>query len=127
MKTVNDLNALIPTLTELLSKNEHDFENCEYEKEEDGWGASESSTDNYFSYEKDGWLIEVEYKCFGMWESDPGDYLTPSSITLVKAWGMIDSIFASHYDEQTDEETEFTGDDLKVLEFALNKALERLS
>lgn len=73
MKTISDLNALIPTLVDLLSSNDHEIGESYYEQDEDGWGRCDDSTTNYFCYEEDGWLIEVTYECCGEWDNDPGD------------------------------------------------------
>lgn len=127
MKTISDLNALIPTLVEQLSNNDHEIGESYYEQDEDGWGRCDDSTTNYFSYEEDGWLIEVTYECCGEWSNDPGDYWTPSSCDLRKAWGEITEITASHYDEDTDEETKFSDDDVKDLWIALAKVLENIA
>lgn len=127
MKTISDLNALIPTLVDLLARQDHEIGESYYEQDEDGWGRCDDSTTNYFYYEEDGWLIEVTYECCGEWDNDPGDYWTPPSCDLRKAWGEITEITASHYDEDTEEETEFSKDDLKELLSALDKVLEDIA
>ena len=124
MKTIADLNALIPTLVDLIRNNDHEIGESYYEQDEDGWGRCDDSTPNYLCYEKDGWLIEIYYECCGEWDNDPGDYWTPPSSDLVRAWGELTEITAYHYDEDTDEETEFSGNDLNELWSAINNALE---
>lgn len=71
MKTIADLNALIPTLVELIRNNDHEIGESYYEQDEDGWGRCDDSTTNYLCYEEDGWLIEVTYECCGEWDNDP--------------------------------------------------------
>ena len=79
MKTKADLDALIPTLVDLLTSQ------------------------------------------------DPGDYWTPPSSDLRKAWGEVTEILVSHYDDDTDEESEFEEDDLKDLWSAIDKELEDIA
>ena len=51
MKTIADLNALIPTLVDLLRKNGHEIGESYYDQDEDGWGLCDDSTTNYLCYE----------------------------------------------------------------------------
>lgn len=127
MKTIADLNALIPTLVDLLRKNGHEIGESYYDQDEDGWGLCDDSTTNYFCYEEDGWLIEVTYECCGEWDNDPGDYLTPPSCDLRRAWGEVTEITATHYDEDTDEESEFSDEDVKILWSALDEELKDIA
>lgn len=126
MKSKSDLNALIPTLVGQLLKKGHEIGESYFEQDEDGWGRCDDSTTNYFCYEEDGWFIEVTYECCGEWDNDPGDYWTPPSSNLRKAWGEVTEITASHYDEDTDEESEFSEEDLCELWEELNKSLEHI-
>nr|DAF09571.1 MAG TPA: hypothetical protein [Caudoviricetes sp.] len=126
MKSKSDLNALIPTLVEQFLKKGHEIGESYFEHDEDDWGRCEDSTTNYFCYEEDGWFIEVTYECCGEWDNDPGDYWTPPSSDLIRAWGEVKEISASHYDEDTDEESEFSEDDLCELWEELNKSLEHI-
>lgn len=123
MKTASDLNNLIPQLTDLVLDNPEIGE-CYYGRCEDDY--DETLADNYVCYEEDGWCIEISFKCCGEWDNDPGDYWTPPSSGLRRAWGEVTEITAYHYDEETDEETEFSNDDLNELWNALDKALEKL-
>lgn len=127
MKTIDDLKALIPTIVEQFSKNDHEIGESYFEQDEDGWGRCNDYTDNYFSYEEDGWLIEVSYKCCGEYDNDPGDYWTPPCCDLIKAWGEVTEITASHYDENTDEESEFSDNDLNELWDALDNELKDIA
>lgn len=126
MKSKSDLNALIPTLVEQFLKKGHEIGESYFEHDEDDWGRCDDSTTNYFCYEEDGWFIEVTYECCGEWDNDPGDYWTPPSSDLIRAWGEVKEISASHYDEDTDEESEFSEDDLCELWEELNKSLEHI-
>ncbi len=38
MKSISDLNALIPTLVDLLTSQDHEIGESYYEQDEDGWG-----------------------------------------------------------------------------------------
>lgn len=127
MKSKSDLNALIPTLVEQLSNSDHEIGESYFEQDEDGCGRCDESTTNYFYYEENGWSIEVTYECFGEWDHDPGDYWTPPSSDLIRAWGEVTKITAFHYDKNTDEESEFSEDDVKELWSALDKVLEDIA
>lgn len=127
MKTIDDLKALIPTLSELLAKSDHEIGVSYFERDEDGWCVCDDYADNYFCYEEDGWSVEVSYKCCGEWDNDSGDYWTPPSCGLRKAWGEVTEISAYHYDDNTDEETTFEDKDLNELWTALDKVLEDIA
>ena len=92
MKTIADLNALIPTLVELLHNNDHEIGESYYEQDEDGWGRCDEPATNYLCYEDNGWLIEITYECCAESYNDPGDYWTPPSHDLKGAWGKVTEI-----------------------------------
>ena len=127
MKTIADLNALIPTLVELLRNNDHEIGDSYIEQDEDGWGRCDEPASNYLCYEEDGWLIEVTYECCGEWDNDPGDYWTPPSCDLRRAWGEVTEITATHYDEDIDEESEFSEEDVNKLWIALDEELKDIA
>lgn len=127
MKTISDLNAIIPAIIEKFEKEEHQIGESYYEPDEDGWGRCDDYTDNYFVYEEDGWFIEVSYKCCGDWIYDSGDYWTPPSRDLRRAWGEVTEISVCHYDDDTDEESVLDGNDLAGLWCALDKSLEKIA
>lgn len=127
MKTIADLNALIPTLVELIRNNDYEIGESYYEQDEDGWGRCDDSTTNYLCYEEDGWLIEVTYECCGEWDNDHGDYWTPPSCDLRRAWGEVTEITATHYDEDIDEESEFSEEDVNKLWIALDEELKDIA
>ena len=127
MKTIDDLKALIPTIVEQFSKNDHEIGESYFEQDEDGWGRCDDSITNYFCYEEDGWLIEVTYECCGEWDNDPGDYWTPPSCDLRRAWGEVTEITATHYDEDIDEESEFSEEDVNKLWIALDEELKDIA
>jgi hypothetical protein len=115
MKTVKDLNELIPSLINLVLDNPEIgtryFGNCEDDYEEE-WAY------NRAIYDENGWYIEIEYRCIA-----DEDYDCHSSLT--KAWGEIESIEASH-DDENGGYIEFTDNDLNELKKEINKALERI-
>lgn len=116
MKTLLELNALIPTIIKLMNKEEPkigDYQEGEYEE-------------NSFTYEEDGWVIEIDYNCTGYWciERETWDY--PGCCEVTSGWGEVEEIRASHYDEETDEETEFSEEDLTDLYKAVNENLKEL-
>lgn len=127
MKTTTDLNALIPAIVELLKNNGHEIGESYCERDEDGWGRCDESISNYLCYEEDGWFIEITYECCGEWVYAPGDYWTPPSCDLRSAWGEVKEITAYHYDEETDEETEFGEEDLNELWRALDEELKDIA
>lgn len=127
MKTIEDLKALIPTIVNLFKDNHHEIGESYYEQDEDGWGRCEDCTTNYFIYDEDGWLIEVTYECCGEWYNDPGDYWNPPCYDLIRGWGEVTEITASHYDEETGDKTEFGVDDLDELWKLLDEELKDIA
>ena len=127
MKTKDDLNALIPTIVELFSNNDHEIGESYIEQDEDGCGWCNESVVNSFYYEEYGWCIEITYECCGEWDKDPGDYWTPPSCHLRKAWGEVTEINVYHYDEETEEESEFSEDDIEDLWKALDEELKNIA
>lgn len=127
MKTIEDLKVLIPTIVDLFNNTNHEIGESCYEQDEDGWGRCEDSTTNYFTYDEDGWLIEVTYECCGEWCNDPGDYWNPPCYDLIRGWGEVTAITASHYDEETGDKTEFSVDDLDELWKVLDEELKDIA
>ncbi len=127
MKTKADLDAIIPAIVEKLSNNGHEIGESYYERDEDGWGRCDDSTTNYLCYEEDGWFIEITYECCGELDNDPGYYWNPPSCVLRKAWGEVTEITAYYYDEETEEESEFSDDDLNELRSALDEELKNIA
>lgn len=127
MKTLDDLKKLIPTIVEQIKDSDHNIGECYPERDEDGWGMCCDYTDNYFIYEEDGWFIEISYRCSGEWDIDSGDYDTPSSCKLRSAWGEVTEVSAYHYNEVSEEESEFTEDDCSELWSAIDKVLEKIA
>lgn len=121
MKTISDLNALTPQLVALVLDNPTIGEHFQ-----DGNDYNETWSENYISYDDDGWCVEVSFQCCGVWDYDRGDWATPPSWTLQRAWGEVTDLTASHYDETTDEETSFVGNELNELWSALNRALKNI-
>lgn len=126
MKTTADLDALIPVLTDMMLAEPQIGDSCRY-VDEDGITCQDvDPKTNYVCYEENGWCIEVYYECCGKWSYDPGDYWTPESHDLVSAWGHVTAIYASHTDEDTDEETEFSEEEIEGLRNALDEALKSM-
>ena len=116
MKTLLELNALIPAITSLMKREDPEignFEEREYES-------------NTFTYEEDGWLIEIDYRCTGFWDIEPETWDYPGCCEVKSAWGEVDEIRATHFDEETEEETEFSEEDLTDLFMAVNRNLENI-
>lgn len=127
MKTIAELNALIPEIIAKLSENEHEIGTSSIERSEDGYGKNDEPTANYFTFEEDGWLVEVVYNCCGEWETSSGDYWNPPYCELKKAWGDAVEISASYYDEGAEEETAFSECDLRELKYAINQELRNIA
>lgn len=127
MKTIEDLRALYPVLVDLVIHNDHEIGESYPELSEDGWGTCNDAIENYVCYEKDGWCIDIVYKCCGNWDDDPGDYWNAPSRTLLNAYGEITEICASHYDPDTDEMTYFSDNELRELRDILDKELEDIA
>ena len=126
MKSIEDLNKLIPTLVELIKNNKHEIGESIIENDGYDWGICEESCTNYLTYEEDGWCIQITYECCGEWECDPGDYWTAHSSELIRAWGEVSEISAYHYDEILGEEIEFSDEDVTELWIALDKAIQTI-
>lgn len=127
MKTIDDLKALLPTLLELFSQEDHEIGESYWDQDEDGWGKYEDYEDNSFIYEEDGWTIEVNYRCCGEFCNDPGDYWTPPCYDLIRAWGKVTEITACHYDEESGKESEFSDDDLNEIWNAFDEELKDIA
>jgi hypothetical protein len=106
MKTISDLNAIIPTISEALVANNHEI-----------------GETNEFIYDEDGWYVEITYSTDGEYYNEDGDYSTPSCYELKRAWGEVIDLGASYSDEDGNE-VEFSNRDLKTLRSALNEALK---
>ena len=113
------LESITPTILEKFENAEHlvgysDHEGDEYET-------------NTFTYEEDGWFFDIYYRCCGKWDISPGDYWTPPTHDLVSTWGDVLEITASYTDEESDEEIEFTEDELSELKAELEKIIESIT
>lgn len=114
MKTVHDLNALIPAIVK-------EFESMDFEI---GDYYEEGYKTNFFYYEEDGWEITIEFQCTGYFARDDRDYWTCGAYEIVKAWGDVVEINGHHLDEETDEESDFDAPDFKEIEKAVNEVLK---
>jgi hypothetical protein len=119
MKTTAELNSLIPALIEILEKKNHNLGSSSYDGED-------FETNNFY-YEKDGWFVEVVYECCGYSEFIGGSYYTPSTSELKAAWGRVTEITAYHYDDDTEEETLFSDNDLSEIWRAIDNKLGNIA
>lgn len=127
MKTIDDLKNLLPTLIDLFNEEEHEIgESHEYESE-DGRGWCDDYEQNCFTYEEDGWYVEVYYECCGEYCNDSGDYWNPPCYDLIRAWGRVTEINVLHSDEETGDETEFSKEDLAQFFAPFNELLEDIA
>ena len=116
MKTIDELNALIPTIIDLMYEEDMEFGN----NEEDECEL------NFFSYQEDGWLIEIDYSCSADFYTEPQTWDYPGYCEQIRQWGWVEEIRASHFDKETMEKTEFDDNDTIDLYNAVNKFLESL-
>lgn len=107
MKTISDLNALIPELIDYILEDAR----LEYSGE---------FSNNITAYEEDGWYIEICFRSRGSWIEDRGTYYSPSGYYLEDVDCEITKLTAYHYDEATDEETEFEDSELEGVINTLN-------
>lgn len=118
MKTIEDLKKIIPEILRIISTRKHNIGISYPELNEDGCGFTSEYGSNSISYDEDGWQIEIGYKCSGYLDEATGEYKS--------VFGEVTEIFVSHYDEDTDEETEFSEEDCYDLGVAIDRALENL-
>lgn len=116
MKSIIELNALIPSIIDLMNSEEPQIGN--YDDNE--------YLDNSFMFEEDGWLIEIDYSCTGNWDIEPETYWEPGCCEIIDGWGKVDEIRASYFDENTEEYIEFSKEDLTDFYEAINKNLEAI-
>ena len=107
-----DIIPLIPTIVELVNSNDHEI-------------GDETEARNIVAYEEDGWSIDIVYDVTGHWYVSEGDYWTPPVVKLLKAYGQVRSITASHEDDYG-HETVFTPAQLQPLREAIDINLSRI-
>ncbi len=73
MKSLEDLKKLFPVIIQLVQNKDHLIGKSSIVCDKDGWGRCDDYIENYFTYEEDGWCIEISYRCSGECDSDPGD------------------------------------------------------
>lgn len=108
MKTIADLNALIPTLVKLLHAYEQNSGGTYADEDENGCCTTREWAENSREYLEDGWEIYFWYEL---------------NERKHDATGRITDMSVCHYDEATEELTDFDGDDLNELWLALDKEL----
>lgn len=113
------LKDLVPVVAELVRKSEHEIGVSEYDCDE--------YKDNSFVYDKDGWHIEIEYRCCGKWYNDLGDYWNPPCTDLIYAWGEVTNLEANYYDEEEGIDIDFTANDLCELRSGVNESLKNIA
>lgn len=119
MKTLEDLNDLIPTLCRLVRDNRHNIGYIHPDCNEDGWYTNEESEQNYLTYDEDGWYIEIDYECAGDFDWD--------SKTFWEAHGEVTAIRPSWQDREAGEEVYFEEDEIGELWGALDEELKDIA
>lgn len=115
MKTLADLNSLLPVLVNLIKNMPHKISDSDFKSES-----------NFLNYNKDGWDIQIRYECYGERDYDPGDNCTAPSSELIRVSGEVTELYAYHYDENIGEEIDFSEEELREFWIALDKAIETL-
>lgn len=126
MKTASEINALIPVLVDLLVQSPKKIGKSSWQLTEDGWQREDNPETNCLDYDHGGWEIEVTYECTGFYDIDDGDRDTPPSVEINRAWGEVTDIYASRYDEDTEETVEYSYDELRPLYAALDEVLREI-
>ena len=88
-------------------------------------GANDEDSSFSFYYEDYGYLIEGSGRVGGNWCEDGDGYWTPREYYLKYGWGYLDELTITHYDEETDEETEFPDEIVNGIFSRLDKELSR--
>lgn len=113
MKTTEDLNALIPTIT---AKFLAEFKTGD---------LSNGSNKSGVCYEEDGWVIDVDMDIDASFSYDEmGFDVIPWSVELESLSYSVTKVSAYHYDYDTDEETEFTEEECGELLAAFDNILD---
>lgn len=126
MTQTDEIRDLIPVLVDLLERAPKNIGKSCYEQTEDGWQRQDRPEGNYLDYDQDGWEIGITYECTGFFEINDGDRDTPPSVEINSAWGEVTDIFASRYDEETEETVEYGYDELRPLYAALDEVLKEI-
>lgn len=122
MKTTADLNALIPIICELIANNDHEIGSKGIDRiERIEFYEPES---NIVTYEEDGWLIEVLYKCTGEHHHSLASYYQPEEYYIRNIDAKLIEITASY--ENAGETIDFTEGDLKTMCEAVQKELDEI-
>ena len=114
--TIENLTAII--LDELKVMN-HNVGNSDIED-----GDEYATNCQYF--EKDGWHVELNYSLCGKWSFSNGDYWTPAYDDLVDVWGTVDEITVVYVDPVTEEETEFSEEELKEIHSIILETIKEI-
>lgn len=114
MKTIAELNAMIPSILDAFSKERIELE--------PGYIGNEQKT---FSYLENGWEIEIDYECRGEWEDELGDSETSASLELKSGHGCVTDIFVNYFEEDGND-GEFVGEELTTLREAFERELQRI-
>lgn len=127
MKTTSDLKAQLPALISYLKSQKHEigvwYEDTDMDEDGERGCIISNPAVNEFVYEEDGWLVEGEYECIGKLESEPSTMWSPGYEEIGNPEGGFTWLSAYHYDEETNEATDFTDEDVNEIWDALNVAL----
>ena len=104
MKTLQDLENLIPTILPIFKK-QAERNICNLSSTED------ESTETLY-YDEDGWYIEIVYEVNAKWGYESATRDVPSSTWLNNINATIVEGTISHYDYDTDEQVDFNEGDI---------------
>lgn len=120
MKTAKDLYDLIPEISEMLRKTDHNIGCSIVDEDEDGRSVSHEWEDNYFEYEEDGWEMYFYYSLHIDTDPEDQEYETgPLEICM-------EECYVSHYDEDGEQST-FTEEEEQIFLDAIEKAILNIS
>lgn len=87
------------------------------------FSAYDEDTSFSFCYEEHGYYIEGSGIVGGDWYEDGDGYWAPREYYLKYGWGYLNELSITHYDEETDEETEFPDEVVNDIFGRLDKEL----
>lgn len=78
-----------------------------------------------FYYEDHGYIIEGSGIVGGNWYDAGDGYWTPRECYLTNGWGKVNVLTITHFDEETEEESEFSEEVIQNISERLENQLSR--
>lgn len=113
------IETITPVILEAILNRNHkigysDHDGDEYEE-------------NHLYFDNDGWYAEITYRLCGKWMIETGDYWTPPSEEPVNVWGDVEEMTVTYHDCDTDDDIEFSEDELAGLRKSINEILKEIA